>query len=113
MKQKLLILETETTEPNFWRGLVFLFPVLVVEVKKRLRVMVEEKPKSYIRIEDEKMEYCPICGGKKITGPHLKRKTNVSPVALAYTCVTCQYTQYVHTDDSKFLKSVNITPTEL
>jgi len=110
MKQALLTLETETTEPNFWRGLVFLFPVLVVEVKKRLRVMVEEKPKSYIRIENEKMEYCPVCGSKRITGPHHKRETNVTPIVLAYTCGKCQYVQYVHTENSKFLKGMNIEP---
>lgn len=73
-------------------------------------LMVEEKPKSYIRIENEKMKYCPICGGKTITGPHHKRETKVSPVVLAYTCVTCQYVQYVHTGDSKFLKGMSIEP---
>jgi DNA-directed RNA polymerase subunit M/transcription elongation factor TFIIS len=89
--QKSLISETETT-----------------------KMMVEEgEPKVSIRIEDKKMECCPLCGCKKITGPHHKRETSVSPVVLAYTCTKCSYTQYVHTGDSKFLKSVNIVPTKL
>lgn len=75
--------------------------------------MVEEKPKTDLLIEDEKMKNCPHCGGDKITGPHHKRETRISPVVLAYTCITCNYTQYVHTGDSKFLRSMNIKPTKL
>ena len=73
--------------------------------------MVKPGEPTELKIDDEKMERCPICQGTKIRGPHHKRQTAVSPVVLAYTCITCEYTQYVHTEDSKFLKSVGVKPT--
>lgn len=63
-----------------------------------------------LTIHDEKMVMCPICAGSKIGGPQHKRETEKTPACLAYTCQDCGYTQYVHTADSKFLKSVNIKP---
>ena len=64
----------------------------------------------FLTIDDEKMKACPICAGSKISKPQNKRETEKTPECLAYTCGDCGYTQYVHTADSKFLKSVNIKP---
>ena len=63
-----------------------------------------------VQIDDEKMQECPICSGKAIKGPHYKRATQTTPIVLAYTCNRCSYTQYVHTGDNLFLKSVMIKP---
>lgn len=69
--------------------------------------MIEEYA---VKIDDEKMAECPICGGKAIKGPHYKRASKKTPVVLAYTCNRCSYTQYVHTGDNLFLKSMRIKP---
>ena len=63
-----------------------------------------------VPIDDEKMEECLICSSKAIRGPHYKRASKNTPICLAYTCNRCSYTQYVHTGDNLFLKSVNIRP---
>lgn len=63
-----------------------------------------------IQIDDRKMKACPLCGGTKIGGPGHKPATDTTPKALTYTCSRCKYTQYVHTGDNMFLKSVMIEP---
>lgn len=80
-----------------------------MEVEKRFRVMVGRDPG--VQIDEKRMEECPLCGGKKFKGPQHKRATEFTPDCLAYECVKCNYTQYVHTADSKFLKSMGIKPT--
>lgn len=70
-------------------------------------VMVQEYA---IKIDDRKMETCPVCGGANITGPGHKPASEATPTCLTYTCGKCRYTQYVHTGDSLFLKSVMIRP---
>lgn len=67
----------------------------------------------FMTIHDNKMVMCPLCAGTKIGKPQHKRETANTPPCLAYPCLDCGYTQYVHTPDSKFLKSVNIEPTNL
>ncbi len=79
-------------------------------LEERVRALVGEKiPK--IHIEDNVMAVCPKCGHKKIKGPTLKEANQHAPERLVYKCAKCEYVQYVHTYDSKFLKSMCVKPT--